>query len=180
MHFVDFMRVEDIGRMPEQTRFEHETRKEIVAQSNTPADDLMAGEEGLRSQMTAYAKKQRLHWLIRTAGLSKRQRLVYELCYVSGLPNVEVADLLDLSPTTVARFRQEIFRSLERALQKQGMKQNLTRRVPFVHLTKKQMEITRFHLEQGLSVKEIAATTGRTVRSVQRIIKRVRTRLFQG
>ena len=180
MQFVDFMRVEDIGTMPGQTPFEQETKKEIAAISSTPMDDLMAVEEEIRERMAANAKKRRQRELIRSVGLSKRQRIVFELCYVSGLRNVEVADLLEIAPATVARLRQKVFSSLDRALKKQRIKQALINRVPFIDLTRKQRDVTRLYLEQGLSTKEVAAKTGRTLRSVQRIIKRVRRRLFQG
>ena len=180
MSSVDFMRVEDIGTMPGQTPFEMETKRRMAALSKTPADELMSAEESRSEQVFRCAALRMLKGLIRRKGfLSRRQRLAYELCYVSKLPDFEVAYLMGISPITIRRLRQELSRSFARAFKKKEQDELLLRKAKFLGLTRRQERIVRLRFCEGFSVEEIANMTGRSRSSVHDVVRRVRKKIFQ-
>ena len=83
---TDFMRVEDAGQMPGLDPFELEVKKEMASLSRSPADEL--GDQEVSASEGASAKNafRKMRRFVRDAGLTKRQRLVYELCFVCNLP----------------------------------------------------------------------------------------------
>jgi DNA-directed RNA polymerase specialized sigma subunit len=103
---------------------------------------------------------------------------VYELCFVCNLPNREVADLLDISPMTVRRFRQILYLVVARALSKRRENQTLLRKSRYARLTQKQKLVLKLYFAEGLSAGEIAVRFGKVQRSVQRVIQRVREKIF--
>ena len=180
MSFVDFMRVEDIGTMPGQTPFEMETKRRMAALSKTPADELMSAEESRSEQVFKCASFRMLKGLIRRRRfLPRRLRLAYELCYVSKLPDLEVAYLMGITPVYMRKVRQNLRQSLVRALQKKEQDELLLRKAKFLGLTRRQERIVRLRFCEGFSVEEIANMTGRSRRSVHEVVRRVRKKIFQ-
>ena len=172
------MRVEDIGTMPGMTPFELETRKEMAKLSKTPLDDLVSREEQgsrIRAKKTG---KRRINILIRQGALTRRQRLVYELCYVSKLPDAEVASRLGISRITVRRLRQNIRDAFLQHLKRQKKRELLIKRPGFFRLNRKQKEMFTLYYRHGLSGKEIAAKFGTTENNVYHILKRIQKKIF--
>ncbi|OQA54934.1 MAG: putative DNA-binding protein [Candidatus Omnitrophica bacterium ADurb.Bin277] len=177
---VDFMRVEDAGQMPGLDPFELDVKKEMAALSKTPADELMSVEELRSEQVFKCAAFRMLKGLIRRRGfLPRRLRLAYELCYVSKLPDPEVAYLMGITPVYMRKVRQNLRQSLVRALQKKEQDELLLRKAKFLGLTRRQERIVRLRFCEGFSVEEIANMTGRSRRSVHEVVQRVRKKIFQ-
>ena len=175
---IDFMRVEDAGQMPGLDPFEREVKKEMASLSRSPADELGDHEVAASTRATARNSFRHLRRFIRNAGLTKRQRLVYELCFVCNLADCEAADLLGISLVTVRRFRQILFLVVARALSKRREKQKLLRQSRYARLTQKQKLVLRFYFAEGLSTGQIALRLGKGRRSVERVIQRVREKIF--
>jgi DNA-directed RNA polymerase specialized sigma subunit len=175
---IDFMRVEDAGQMPGLDPFEREVKKEMASLSRSPADELGDHEVAASERISARNSFRNLRRFVRNAGLTKRQRLVYELCFVCGLPNREVADLLDISPMTVRRFRQILYLVVARALSKRRENQTLLRKSRYARLTQKQKLVLKLYFAEGLSAGQIAERHGKVRRSVERVIQRVREKIF--
>ena len=175
---IDFMRVEDAGQMPGLDPFEREVKKEMASLSRSPADELGDHEVAASTRATARNSFRHLRRFIRNAGLTKRQRLVYELCFVCNLADCEAADLLGISLVTVRRFRQILFLVVARALSKRREKQKLLRQSRYARLTQKQKLVLRFYFTEGLSTGQIALRLGKGRRSVERVIQRVREKIF--
>ena len=175
---TDFMRVEDAGQMPGLDPFELEVKKEMASLSRSPADELGDHEASASEGASARNAFRRLRRFVRDAGLTKRQRLVYELCFVCNLPTREVAALLDISPLTVVRFRQILCEVVTRALQKRRKVQALRQKSRSARLTQKQKLVLKLHFTEGLSAREIAERTGKGKRGVERVIQRVRGKIF--
>ncbi|MDA9101166.1 hypothetical protein N9K06_00670 [Omnitrophica bacterium] len=177
---ADFMRVEDAGTMPALTPFERETRKEIAAQSRTPLDDLAARETQRERLIMFKAGKRKIHELIGQGALTRRQRLVYELSFISRLEDIEIAELLEISRGTVRRLRQKIRLAFVRALKQHRRKQSLIGRAAFVSLTHRQKQVFKLHYRQGIEPNEIAAKLGFSERHVYYVLKRIQKKLFTG
>ena len=148
---IDFMRVEDAGQMPGLDPFEREVKKEMASLSRSPADELGDHEVAASERASARNSFRNLRRFVRNANLTKRQRLVYELCFVCSLPNREVADLLDISPMTVRRFRQILYLVVAKALQKRQEIQKLWQKSKYARLTQKQKLVLKLYFTEGLS-----------------------------
>ena len=172
---TDFMRVEDAGPMSGLDPFELEVKKEIASLSRSPADELSECEVAASDRATSGNVRRGMRNFIRKAGLTRQQRLMYELCYVSNLSNQEVGYLLDVSPVTVSRFRRIICLIVERASRK---RRELREKARSVRLTRRQTLIFRLFFNERLSVVEIAARTGRGRRNIEKILQKVRKKLF--
>jgi DNA-directed RNA polymerase specialized sigma subunit len=175
---VDFMRVEDAGQMPGLDPFEREVKKEMASLSRSPAEELEDHEAAVSARATARNSFRHLRRFIRNTGLTKRQRLVYELCFVCNLPNREVAGLLDIAPMTVRRFRQILYLVVARALSKRREYQTILQKSRYARLTQKQKLFLKLYFAEGLSAGQIAERLGKGRRSVERVIQRVREKIF--
>ena len=175
---IDFMRVEAAGQIAGMDPFELEVKKEIASLSRSPADELSDHEVAASERATSGNVRRGLRSFIREAGLTRQQRLMYELCYVSNLSNHEVGYLLEVSPVTVSRFRQIICEILARASRKRLMIQELQHKARSVYLTRRQTLIFKLFFNEGLSVVEIAVRTGKGRRNVEKILQKVRKKIF--
>lgn len=175
---TDFMRVEDAGTMPALTPFERETRKIIAAQSKTPRDEIAEKEEEIRKRTAFRFGRRKIRELIKAGALTRRQRLVYELSYVSGLKDDEVSDLLEVSPVTVRRLRLNIKEAFSRALRQQRRRQSAIDRAVYFKMTKHQKQIFKLHFKESLEPKQIAVQMGLSERNVYYILKRIEKKLF--
>ncbi len=175
---ADFMRVEDIGTMPGLTPFELETKKEMAKLSQTPLDDLVSREDQDGKLKAKKIGKRRINTLIRRGALTRRQRLVYELCYVSKLPDTQVADLLGVSRVTVRRIRQNIRDAFLQQLERQKKRELLIKRAFSLRLNQKQKEVFMLYCRHGLTVKEIAARCGITIWSAYHVLHRIQKKIF--
>jgi len=175
---TDFMRVEDAGQIPGLDPFELEVKKEMASLSRSPADEIGDQEVAASERTSARNSFRNLRRFVRNTGLTKRQRLVYELCFVCNLPNREVAVLLDISPVTVRRFRQILYLVVARSLRKRREAQDLWRKSRAARLTQKQKLVLKLYFTERLSAGEIAEKTGKGKRSVERVIQRVREKIF--
>ncbi|MFH0984289.1 MAG: hypothetical protein V1882_02010 [Candidatus Omnitrophota bacterium] len=177
---ADFTRVEDLGTMPAMGPLELEARKKIAERSQTPVDELMSFEEAKSRFMAKCAAMRLLKGLIRRKGfLPRRQRLVYELCYVSKLPDDEAAYLMDISQVSIRRLRMELSRSFVRVLKKKEQDEAFLRKVKFLRLTRRQTRVVRLRFCEGFSTSQIAKLTRRSKRSVNEVVRRVREKIFQ-
>jgi len=177
---TDFTRVEDLGTMPAMAPFELEARRKIAEHSKTPVDELISLEESKSRMAVKCVEMRMLKGLVRRKNfLPRRQRLAYELCYVSKLPDVEAAYLMGISPISIRRLRQELSRAFIRALKKKEQDEIFLRKVKFLRLTRRQDHVVRLCFCEGLSAGEIAKRTDRSKRSVNEVVRRVREKLFQ-
>jgi DNA-directed RNA polymerase specialized sigma24 family protein len=172
------MRIEDAGTMPALTPFERETRKEIAVQSKTPRDVIAAEEDENNLRMTFKAEKCKLRTLINEGALTRRQRLVYELCYVNRLPDGEVADLLGITKVTVRRLRSKIKAAFERALKRRRKKKVAIEKAAFFKMTSLQKRIFTLHYQKGFAPSAIASKMKITERSVYYILNRIQKKIF--
>jgi len=175
---ADFMRVEDMGTMPGLTPFELETKKAMAKLSKTPLDELISREEQHARAKAKRIGKRRLNRLIQQGALTERQRVVYALCYVKKLTDVEVASRLGISRITVRRLRQNIRDALLQCVKRQKQKEILIKRSYVFRLNRKQKEILTLYCRHDLSVKEIATRLGTTDNNIYHILRRIEKKLF--
>ena len=172
---TDFMRVEDVGHNSGLDPFELEVKNEMAALSRSPAD-VLSDCEVAASELTSSRNAHRgMRSFIRNVGMTRQQRLMYELCYVSNLSNQEVGDLLRVSHVTVSRFRRIIYQIVERASRK---RRELRQKARSIHLTRRQTLLFRLFFNERLSVAEIAARTGKGRRNVEKMLQKVRKKIF--
>lgn len=175
---TDFTRVEDLGTMPAMAPFELETRKIIAKRSKTPLDGLIAAEEEKERVSELKSGNRALNILLKEGALSPRQALIYGLCYEKRLSESEVASLLGIAPRTVQRLRQKSREAFARGLARRKRGALFLKKAACQRLTRKQRKILRLRYRDGQSVKEIADMSGKTERSVQRVLLRTLKRLF--
>jgi len=164
--------------MPAMAPFELEARKIIAERSKTPLDGLIAAEEKKERASELKSGNRSLNILLKEGALSPRQALIYGLCYEKRLSESEVASLLGIAPRTVQRLRQKSREAFARGLVRRKRGALFLKKAARRRLTRKQRKILRLRYRDGLSVKEIADMSGKTERSVQRVLLRTLKRLF--
>ncbi len=175
---TDFTRVEDLGTMPAMAPFELEARQKIAEGSKTPLDGLISEEEKNERSANLKSGKRALNILIRDGVLTPRQKLIYRLCYGKKLRQGEVMRLLGISRTTVKRLRQKVRGAFARGFANQRRGELILKKAAFHRLTRKQKKILKLRFLECLTVKEIAAMSAQTERSVQRLLQRTLKKIF--
>jgi hypothetical protein len=172
---TDFMRVEDVGHNSGLDPFELEVKNEMAALSRSPADELSDCEVAASERTSSRNVHRGMRSFIRNVGMTRQQRLMYELCYVSNLSNQEVGYLLRVSHVTVSRFRRIIYLIVERASRK---RRELRQKARSVRLTRRQTRLFGLFFNERLSVAEIAVRTGKGRRNVEKMLQKVRKKIF--
>ena len=173
MRETDFSRVE--GTQPEDPLhpFELEVREKL-ASSASSFNDLATKENQTFGRRKMTANHARLFRLSREGMLTERQRTYFDLFYVEGLLDKEVAMRLGVSRITVRRFRQEISRRLRKFVSEKEAVRRMFRSVKSAVLTKKQKLIFRLRYRKGLTVAQIARALGMRPRAVYYVLERTR------
>jgi DNA-directed RNA polymerase specialized sigma subunit len=175
---TDFMHAEDIGTMPGLTPFELEIKKEMAKLSTTPLNEL-ASKEDQEAKLRAFRSDKRIiNRLIKEGALTHRQALVYELYYERKLPANEVARRLGVSLITIRRLRQKIRDAFVRGFSMRKKRESTIKRAAFFRLTRIQKRVFTLYFRQGLTVKQICAKLGKGERNVERLLKRIRRKIF--
>ncbi|MFH0986046.1 MAG: sigma factor-like helix-turn-helix DNA-binding protein [Candidatus Omnitrophota bacterium] len=170
---IDFSRVE--GTRPEDPLhpFELEVREKLAGPAGS-SDDLAAKEHRVLGRRKITATHARLVRLSREGMLTERQQTYFDLFYVDGRSDKEIASRLGVSRSTVRDFRQEIHRRMRHFILEKESVRRMLRSVKSAGLTKKQKQIFRLRYRKGLSVAQIARVLGRRPRAIYALLERTR------
>jgi DNA-directed RNA polymerase specialized sigma24 family protein len=170
---TDFSRVE--GTQPEDPLhpFELEVREKLAGSANS-FNDLATKENQIFGRRKMTANHARLVRLSRKGMLTERQQTYFDLFYVEGLSDKEIAVRLGVSRSTVRDFRQEIYLRMRKFISEKEAVRRMFRSVKSAGLTKKQELIFRLRYEKRLTVVQIAKVLGKRPCAVWRILQRTR------
>ena len=173
MRETDFSRVE--GTQPEDPLhpFELEVREKL-ASSASSFNDFAAKENQTFGRRKVTANHARLIRLSREGMLTERQRTYFDLFYVEGLLDKEIAMRLGVSRNTVRWARQEIYRNLRKFVSEKESVRRMFRSVKSAVLTKKQKLIFSLRYRKGLTVAQIARALGKRPRAIYYVLERTR------
>jgi len=170
---TDFSRVE--GTQPEDPLhpFELEVREKLAGSASS-FNDLAAKENQIFGRRKMTANHARLVRLSREGMLTERQQTYFNLFYVEGLSDKEIAACLGVSRSTVRLLRKEIYRRMRRFIAEKESVRRMFRSVKSAGLTKKQKLIFRLRYRKGLTVAQIARVLGRGPSAVYYVLERTR------
>ena len=153
--------------------FELEVREKLAV-STSPLDELVQKETKGFEHKKLRVTRAKLTRLSKEGAFTSRQKMYFELFYIERIPDKEISERLDVSRSTVRRFRQEIFCVLKRFLSRKEDIRSLLKFAPSVRLTSTQKLIFKLRYRQGLSVAEIARKLGRQACAVHRVLQRTK------
>ena len=173
MRETDFSRVE--GTQPEDPLhpFELEVREKL-ASSASSFNGFAAKENQIFGRRKITANHARLVRLSREGMLTEKQQTYFDLFYLEGLSDKEIAARLGVSRSTVRRFRQEIYLRMRKFVSEKEAVRRMFRSVKSAVLTKKQKLIFRLRHRKGLTVAQIARALGMRPRAVYYVLERTR------
>ena len=172
---TDFSRVE--GTQPEDPLhpFELEVREKL-ASSGSSFNGFAAKENQTFGRRKVTANHARLVRLSREGMLTEKQQTYFDLFYVEGLSDKEIAARLGVSRSTVRRFRQEIYLRMRKFVSEKEIVRKMFQAVRSTRLTKNQKLIFRLRYRKGLSVAQIARALGRRPSAVYYVLERTRNK----
>ena len=167
---VDFMSVEDTMHGHALSPFELKVKEKIAA-APSPVQEWIKREEAQERNQTV---KNALSNLIQKAKLTPRQKACYELVYLEELSDGEIAEKLCIAERNVRRLKRSVFKALKRAHEEEEIKT-----AACAHpLTEKQHLLIRLRYEDRLSRREIAEKLHMTLWAVDKLLLRVRKKIF--
>ena len=167
------MRVEGTQSEDPLHPFELEV-KEKMAASTGAFNDFTEEADQISKRREKTANHARLVRLSRQGMLTERQRTYFDLFYVEGLSDKEIAACLGVSRSTVRLLRKEIYRRMRRFVAEKESVRRMFRSVKSAGLTKKQKLIFRLRYRKGLTVAQIARVLGRRPSAVYYVLERTR------
>ena len=172
---TDFSRVE--GTQPEDPLhpFELEVREKLAGSASS-FNDLAAKENRIFGRRKITANHARLVRLSREGMLTEKQQTYFDLFYLEGLSDKEIAARLGVSRSTVRRFRQEIYLRMRKFVSEKKNVRKMFQAVRSTRLTKNQKLIFRLRYRKGLSVAQIARALGRRPSAVYYVLERTRNK----